>query len=768
MSETVLDSFVDRLQGALEHNENAEEPPIALLWPDSDQQFSGVAEVLADKLPVVTLGALDADKRRGPSYWLRCIVAGTVKLEMPEGKPIVYMPGVGRGDLRAVESCPRELAPIAELQYRSQWFGHPNGKDWTIRSFLANKERGLGFDVADDNATHEALLGSLSTLLALPVRRLESQRIDATFLHQLLNPDPVAQILEWLDDPGGTQARLDPARWRAFVGQCKKTYDFDPTKDGEVAGGRLLGTREGPWDGVWKRFEQNPERYSGVEARLRNGKPATMFPEPVSSWPQENEAAEARLRTELSELAGKPPGEVRRVLQKLWGQNRERQGWVWARLDRAPLAFALEHLERLAENTSSAPAETVEQIAQLHTAHGWEADDAFLAALQATSDSGDREAVVAAGSAVYRPWLDTHARALQSAVGSLPNGKGYEAGGQASTETGTVTVFVDGLRLDLAHRLAQRLANFEVTMNTALAALPTVTETAKPALAPVPAGALKPGEGFATARATNGAKANINVLRSLMTERNVQVLQGTDTGDPSGTAWTDAADIDKRGHDFGAALVDEIDHELDAIARRVRLLLEAGWQRVDVLTDHGWILLPETMEKVELPIAAVEVRKGRCARLKEGATVKVPTVPWFWDGDVNVALAPGVTCFEANQAYEHGGVSPQECVVPRLSVRPGQARTTTGGAGITSLKWHSLMCRIEFENVAPGAQLDIRELPADESTSIADTVKEATSSGTARLFVRDEDFEGRPAFVVIVGSDGSILAQRNVFVGENR
>ena len=56
------------------------------------------------------------------------------------------------------------------------------------------------------------------------------------------------------------------------------------------------------------------------------------------------------------------------------------------------------------------------------------------------------------------------------------------------------------------------------------------------------------------------------------------------------------------------------------------------------------------------------------------ASVDVPTVPWFWDPDVRIALAPGATCFEANKEYEHGGVSPQECIVPRLTVTAGRGR----------------------------------------------------------------------------------------------
>ena len=63
---------------------------------------------------------------------------------MPDGPVIVYLPGVARSELRAVDSCKPELAPIAELQYRSHWFSHPNNRDWTVRALLTNRERGLG------------------------------------------------------------------------------------------------------------------------------------------------------------------------------------------------------------------------------------------------------------------------------------------------------------------------------------------------------------------------------------------------------------------------------------------------------------------------------------------------------------------------------------------------------------------------------------------------------------------------------------------------
>lgn len=772
MTETLLDQIETHLRAALAFNDNAEVAPVALLWPDREQHFVAAVAMLRSRMPILTLGDLDEAAGIGPAYWLRCAVAGTVDVELAEGTPVIYLPGVAREDLRAIEECPRELAPIAELQYRGQWFAHPNGKDWTVRAFLTNNERGLGLDVADGAATNDALLGAFDELLALPMRRL-SQHIDAEFLQRLLNPDLAARLLEWLDDPNGFRTRVDDAQWMAFVGLCKTEYDFDPGSQGEVTGGRLLGERQGGWAEVWRRFEQDPDRYAGVEERLRKGRPTgqmSMLHGLATSpaWPQDNQDAESALSAALAHLATSPVDTARGEIQTLWEEHHDRRNWVWAKLDQTPLVFALEHLQRLAQLTNSGPNGDVNQLTTAYADGGWQADEAFLGALVAAPDAATRQIVADAGLAVYRPWLDTHARALQQAIGPQANAGTYVAGPEASTESGTATVFIDGLRLDLAHRLVDRLGGFDTSITTELAALPTVTDTAKPVLTPVPEGTLTAGKDLGPARASSGAKANIAVLRNAMIERGGWILDGVDAGSASGWAWAEAGTIDSRGHQFQAAFVDDIDRDLDDIAKRVKILLDAGWKRVEIVTDHGWLLVPGGMERVDLPAAAVEIKKGRCARLKEGADVWVPTVPWHWDGDVRIGLAPGITCFEANQEYQHGGVSLQECVVPRILVRAGAAPTTTGGAVITTVKWLGLMCRVQFENVGPGATVDLRALPADATTSVAAAVKETTKAGKQSLHVKDEDLEGEPAFVVVVGHDGSILAQRDVTIGANR
>jgi hypothetical protein len=331
-------------------------------------------------------------------------------------------------------------------------------------------------------------------------------------------------------------------------------------------------------------------------------------------------------------------------------------------------------------------------------------------------------------------------------------------------------MFVDGLRLDVAHLVAERLdgAGAKVTVEVGLAALPTVTQTSKPDLVPINQALLGPGEALDACRMSTGAIAGVQVLRSLLADADVQVLTSQDVGDPTGRAWTETGEIDHKGHDAGTRLAREIDSEVTKIARRTRDLLEAGWSVVTIVTDHGWILLPSGLPKSEgLPVATTVTKKGRCARLKDGASVAIATVPWHWDKDVRIAIAPGISCFEANQVYEHGGVSPQECFVPRLTVTTSPAAASTR-AEITSIKWRGLTLVIEFSDLPDGAKVDLRRQAGNTASSIADLARFTTGTGKVILLVEDDDLEGESAQLVVVDAGGTVLLQRETAVGQNR
>lgn len=772
MTETVLDGVVRCLRAALDaFDPNVRVPPVALLWTDEGAQWAPMITRIAERLPVVSLGTYELETRRGPAYWLRCVVARTIDVGLPEGPVILYLPGVSRSELRAADTCPPELAPIAELQYRSQWFSRPNNRDWTVRALLTSRERGLGLRIADDAATSRALPLALDRLLDEPVDRLAKQMIDEDFLLGLVNEDVVGALLRWLDDPQGFQTHADVRQWTAFVQQCRSEFRFDPSTDGEITAARKLGTRRDQWARVWRRFVEMPHRYPRIAHQLRRGRPDVLIVENVDAWPQENEQGEDQLRNRMRDFSVLTSEGARKEIAALDGDHGWRRGTVWAELGQAPLALALEQLVTLAEVTAR-PLDGADLAALVddYTGRGWRADDAVLRALAAVRSNADRRAVSAACAALYRKWLDDGARSLQKMVGPMTNAHTYVPGPPARTKPGVITVFVDGLRLDVARRLEDRLARagLDVAATISLAALPTVTETAKAALIPLRQASLGPGPDLHPANVVTGTKASVQVLRGLMADNSVQVVGPIEVGDPSGTAWTETGEIDHRGHDVGVRLVEFLDEEVDRLAYRIRELLDAGWGLVDIVTDHGWVLLPGGMEKVELPAATTDIKKGRCARLKDGAAVDVPTVPWFWNPGVRIALAPGGTCFEANKEYEHGGVSPQECFVPRLTVRAGEPALDAVAPEFTKVKWLGLQCRVEFTGVTEKVTVDLRGLPAEPASSIAEQAKETSTAGKVSLFVREEEHEGECAHLVLVSPNGRLLAQREVIVGRNR
>ena len=168
MSETLLDRLVVALDDAASSDGNVFAPPVALFWPDKTRQWEGAIERLRKRRRVLTLGSHRPGGGSGPALWLRCVVAGTVEVDGPDGLPVVYLPGVSRDELRSVAADDQALAPLAPLQHRSQWFTQSSGKDWTVRALLANKDRGLGLNVAGDESTAHALVAGLDHLVVSP------------------------------------------------------------------------------------------------------------------------------------------------------------------------------------------------------------------------------------------------------------------------------------------------------------------------------------------------------------------------------------------------------------------------------------------------------------------------------------------------------------------------------------------------------------------------------------------------------------------------
>ena len=768
---TVIEAVVHSLESAAKHNPNDVVQPRVVLWTDHDSQWLSIISQLRRLVPqLLTLGDYDPENRTGPAIWLRCVLDGALDdLKVSEEKtPIVYLPGVSRQQLRAVQECPDSLKPLVELQYRGVCWTQKNGKDWTVEAFLVAEDGGLGLDVSRDAATRQSMLSSLTELATTSVAGLKGKRLEAEDFDKLFSDDLAKDLLRWLSDPDSVSAGWNGGRWSAFRSRSKAELEFDPEKDGVLVAAERLGRREDSWASVWERFTESPALYPGVPELLRKAMPNELFVE-SSSWPQNNEQGETELRQALLALENTTPSAAKDRLLDLEKTHGVRRGWVWEKLAQAPLANALAHLAALARSTSSQlGGASVAEMARLYSDSAWEIDASALAAMATVKSVADAQAVSKALNAVYRPWLESAAEHLQALTEEKPL-PGHEDQGleDLRVESGGLILFADGLRFDVSQRLAElmREKSWVVNMSTRWAGLPTVTATSKPAVSPV-ADKIEGrslGEDFLPVTVAGGQPLTTDRFRKLLASAGYQYLGADETGDSSDRAWTESGEFDKLGHALQGKLAGRIEDQLELLLERVESLLDAGWREVRVVTDHGWLWLPDGLPKVELPKYLTASRWARCAAIKGGSKVEVPTVRWHWNSQERLAVAPGIACFGAGNEYAHGGLSLQESLVPVIRVTAGEAAGRTA-AKVEQVSWAGLRCRVKIKPAQSGLSVDLRTNVNDPGSSVSE-VRSVDDEGAVSFLVANDELEGITAAVVVLDAKGHAIAKQSTIIG---
>lgn len=773
-SVTLLDAIERSLSDATTYNERSRVAPAAILWTDAKREWTGLLPGLRERFPhLLTLGDYDLGSKTGPAIWIKCMLARTLEeADWPASTtPIVYLPGTSRRDIRAIESCEPELKPLAELQYRGALWSQANARDWTVRAFLVSEHGGLGLDVAGDDATQTAMLRSLPEIALTPLSQLRGRYLNAASFRQLIAEDPVRDLLQWMSRPEETRDEWGLSRWKTFSEICEDEFDFEPEAGGVFEAARKLGFKEGNWARVWQRYMEAPEQFPGIKQTLRQARPpqtGDLF-QREPTWPQDNEALEDDLRHALSKLSEARRDEAVERIRELENEHQDRRQWVWARLDEAPLAMALESLYELSQAVSSPlGGASPSDIAAVYVKEGWRADAAALDALNHLKRPEDIEVVHTAVRALYGPWLTHGAEALQKAVERhhLP-----KPSAPPTPASGTVILFADALRFDVGQALARRLEyrDYHVEKGWEWAAFPSVTATAKPAVSPIASelseeSLMDDRLEFSPQIEEDGSTIDIRRFRKLMEASGHQILEGGETGDPSGTAWTEIGNLDTFGHNEKWKIARRVEEVTNEMAERVRQLLEAGWTTVEVVTDHGWIVMPGDLPKEPLKHYLADTRWGRCAVIKESARTQRPTVPWHWNPDINIALAPGISVHKNGIGYAHGGISPQECVIPHLAVQKGEAGTSSPEIG--DIEWVRLMCRVLVYGATSGLKVDVRQQPADESSSVAFSVKPVPEGGKVSIAVEDPSMEGEEVAIVLL-KDDTVIDTHPTHVGRH-
>lgn len=768
--QTVLDRLIAAIRDAATYNQHLFAPPKVILWTDGEWLWESVAKSMVSVMPeLLMLQDTSGGDRIGPATRLRYQLD-----RLGEGvRPVLYLPGISRAMFRGAAGFPANAKHLYALQFQGCFWQQANHKDWTPSAFLSSSEGGLGLDLARDQATLQALTDQLVNVLDCTVHDLRGRRLEATDFNTISAADPVKLVLQWMSSPDQTKQRIKDADYKAFVALCKAQFRIDPDKDGVITAAEKLATEDGEWGKAWERYCEAPSSYPGIKdalglVKLKN---TGLFDTATTNdrLPQANKSHEDALRASLSALAGMEASAATKQLQELCTKHRVRAESVWARLGEAPLATAAVHLGDMAKGIEAGlVGADWETLAKSFVATGSGVDHEALRAVAAVRDAADLQAVTTALQAVYRPWLKKLAERTAEMASTYPCAKPADAPEHRPT-AGTVILFVDGLRCDVGHTLASALKDqgVEVAMEASWAALPTVTATAKPAWRPLATRLVgtELTEDFEPQVQETKKPLKTEEFRKQVTASGWDWFDATTCGTPSAAGWTETGSFDRYGHEQGAKLAWRIEEEVKAVIQRVRELLNAGWKEVRIVTDHGWLWLPGGFPKADLPKHLTMSRWGRCAIAQPGAQTPFRQVSWFWGGEHAVLMAPGISTFKAGLEYAHGGMTLQETLTPRLTVR--SAAAATGDVTIRSTRWAGLRLNVEVEATGEGVTIDVRTSPADPNSSvIAGSPKAVEGSGKVSVTVENGDLEGQAAVVVALRS-GKVVAKQSLIIGEN-
>lgn len=760
---TVLKNLISSIAKAAHYNPDVQVAPACILWPDGERQFESIVPQLLSAMPeLLVLGDYAPVERTGPAIWLRYALAGKIPEYQPgENLPVIYLPGVSRSAMRIVENYPDTLKPLAYYQYRGNFFSQVNGKDWTILAFLKSGDGGLQLDVATDEATKNAMQLSFPLLLDQEVELLRNKRLDKDFFNKLITGgDPVKDILQWLNSGDAWRKGKSEVQWKAFVELCKSNYGFNPELDGHRKGLILFANRQGVWRSVFDRYVESYTMYSNIAPALQE-LPCPDFDlfcseEEYGGWPQWNEHEELKLLRDLESLLQLTEKNAFARLEELERQHSIRRNLIWSTQGNAPLALALLHLLELAHASAELVyATSVSDLGDYYEKQGYRADLAAWRAIAHIKGKKNRDVVKSVVRLFYQPWLEKTANHLQKLL--MKEDYPASCNRRSKSDTGICYIFVDGLRLDLAKELSERLTQngMIVTSTPRWVPLPSMTANGKPAAVPVAESldVSTMNQDFDPLKA-----AGISFAKYL-TGQNIATDSISDN-----ICWKEFGDIDQAGHDHGGDMPLHLIPLLDSLYDMVEATLQAGFHKIKLVSDHGWLYLPGGLPKQELSIGLTDGKWGRYAVLKEGAGTDEIQKPWFWNSNITVTLPHGICSHRAGMEYAHGGLSLQECLLLELTVSPKIAKVQHN-VSIDESQWRGLRCRYKLTGNFPECIVDLRKNPATPKSLLAKcgTVNE---DGSGSVIVADDSLLGQVAFLVVLDKEQHIVAQKLLQVGE--
>jgi len=272
-------------------------------------------------------------------------------------------------------------------------------------------------------------------------------------------------------------------------------------------------------------------------------------------------------------------------------------------------------------------------------------------------------------------------------------------------------VWVDALRFEMGRELACLLReDFEVDLQAALAAVPTVTEIGMAALLPH-------AHEDAKIVTVGGGKLALEITGTVIKDRKDRVAflkkhAGVEVFDakldnllpkPSKKVREGIADaqlilvtsqeIDELcEQDNITQARRQMDGVLNDLRRGIRLLFDLGVGRIVLAADHGHLFADELSEDMKIDSPGGEtvdlhrrVWVGHGGKADE-ASLRAPLSALGMQCEFDLATPWTFACFKCKggaKAYFHGGLSPQELLVPVMIVSPSAKPPAGPPVGIT-------------------------------------------------------------------------------------
>ena len=372
---------------------------------------------------------------------------------------------------------------------------------------------------------------------------------------------------------------------------------------------------------------------------------------------------------------------------------------VWGSKWRAVQAIA--HLSLELEDATPPKSLSPGQVLSWYTERGWKVDRAHRR-LELTRTElrafGDLEDCLTVARSGYGRWLDELLEQFVPAVADQDlDVDGLDLQGEIHeryvTKGGgrTAYIWVDALRYELGVELAEALEQIahRVEIHGAVAAVPTITLVGMANLLPGAASGLKLGLDGDDLQVSVGGKSVRTVAdrRDLLRARHGKVVD-LDLNDASqkgeralGNAIGDADLVLIRSQEVDAAgesgllsvAWTHFQSVINLLASVIARLAQCGIDRLVISADHGFIALSQDLDThrlVDAPKGATGTTKRRVFIGRGGttneATVRVPLASCGITGDLDLIVPRGLAVFRAggNKQFFHGGLSPQELVVP--------------------------------------------------------------------------------------------------------